>query len=359
MTESPRDGRASRHCIVPPHMHEEMLLRGSDAQRRRALSALRYAEAARNQRENVQDVVRSTRNELIAGFERGYVELARRTYDAGGGVLLPGRLVRDEGAAPTGDVAVDEAHDGAEATWKLYYDIYGRNSLDDNGMEIVQTVHYSHDYNNAFWDGHQMVYGDGDGDIFDRFTIDVDIIAHELSHGVTEFESGLVYRFQSGALNEHYSDVFGSLVKQRVMGHDAGTADWLIGEKVLIGDEYALRSMKAPGTAYVDHPAIGTDPQPATMDDYKDWGLERDRGGVHVNSGIPNHAFYLAATAIGGNAWEKAGFIWYTAFTDMLKANATFVRAARATIEAAWKEYGAKSQEARAVEDAWKQVKVI
>jgi Zn-dependent metalloprotease len=220
-------------------------------------------------------------------------------------------------------------------------------------------VHFGRNYQNAFWDGTQMIYGDGDGEVFGSFTADLDIIGHELTHGVTQHEAGLVYQFQSGALNEHFSDVFGALVKHRVDNTDAKDADWRIGANVLLGDQYALRSMEAPGTAYVNHPLLGTDPQPATMDRYADLPLWDDNGGVHINSGIPNHAFYLAAVGIGGPSWKKAGLIWYRTLCDLLPASATFARCAHATIQSSRAEFGAGSLEEKAVTGAWKSVKVI
>lgn len=196
-------------------------------------------------------------------------------------------------------------------------------------------MHYGQDYDNAFWNGHQMVFGDGDGEIFGDFTACVDVIGHELTHGVTQFTAGLQYQDQPGALNESVSDVFGSLVKQHSLGQDAAHADWLIGAGLLAPgiQGVALRSMKAPGTAY-DDPRLGKDPQPAHMRDYVD--TTDDNGGVHINSGIPNHAFYLLATALGGQAWDRAGRIWYDALTGgRLAADADFTAFARATVAAA------------------------
>jgi hypothetical protein len=167
---------------------------------------------------------------------------------------------------------------------------------------------------NAFWDGQQLVFGDGDGDgrIFDRFTRGVDILGHEFTHAVTERSAGLAYQGQSGALNESISDVFGSCLKQRLLGQTVVEADWLIGAGSFLPGVAArgIRDMANPGTAY-DDPRLGMDPQPAHFDDYVD--TSDDNGGVHVNSGIPNRAFQLAADAIGGNSWEGAGAIWYAA----------------------------------------------
>src|SRR5205814_8174093 len=144
-----------------------------------------------------------------------------------------------------------------------------------------------------------MVYGAGDGEIFTHFTGAIDVVGHELSHGVTQFTSALVYEAQSGALNEHFSDVIGILVKQWKNKLTAAKSDWLIGKGVLAASVRgaALRSMKAPGTAYNDPNTIGRDPQPAHMKHFLD--TDQDNGGVHINSGIPNKAFYNVAIALG------------------------------------------------------------
>src|SRR4029079_11658982 len=134
---------------------------------------------------------------------------------------LPGTVLRTEGQGPTGDTAADEAYDGLGATFDFFAEIYDRNSLDDAGMPLDATVHFGQDYNNAFWNSVQMVFGDGDGQVFNRFTIALDVIGHELSHGVTEDEAQLQYFYQSGALNESMSDVFGSLIKQYTLGQKA------------------------------------------------------------------------------------------------------------------------------------------
>src|SRR5919205_959577 len=200
-------------------------------------------------------------------------------------------------------------------TFDFYWAAYQRDSIDDAGMPLIGTVHYQQDYDNAFWNGRQMVFGDGDCDLFNRFTIALDVVGHELTHGVSGDEVNLRYAGQPGALNESVSDVFGSLVKQYIHKQTADQADWLIGQGLFTAKVHgvALRSMKAPGPAY-DDPVLGKDPQPATMSGYVH--TTADNGGVHINSGIPNHAFYLVATALGGHAWEKAGHIWYETIRD-------------------------------------------
>lgn len=279
----------------------------------------------------------------------------RSIFTAGNKTRTPGHLIRSEGDPATGDVAVDEAYDHTGTTYALFWDMFSRDSIDDEGMPLNGTVHYDVDYANAFWDGRQMIYGDGDGEQFDRFTKSIDVVGHELTHGVTENEAGLIYWGQSGALNESISDVFGSLVKQYKNNQTAQQADWLIGQGLFLPgvQGVAIRSMKAPGTAYND-PVLGQDPQPAHMRDYVR-GLD-DNGGVHINSGIPNHAFYLAAVSLGGHAWENLGTIWYeTLLHPLLQRTAKFHQFARLTLLNAQLLFPG-GPEVEAVGNAWSQV---
>jgi len=283
----------------------------------------------------------------------------RTIADAKDSRTLPGQTVRAEGDPATQDPAVDEAYDGLGETWELWSAAYGRDSLDGKGMPLVATVHYGVRYDNAFWDGQQMVFGDGDGVIFERFTRSLDVIGHELTHGVTQYTAGLLYQGQPGALNESISDVFGSLVKQRALGQTAAEADWLIGAELLRPGVQgrALRDMHHPGTAY-DDPRMGKDPQPATMADYVT--TTDDSGGVHINSGIPSRAFVLAALAIGGNAWDGAGRIWEATLTgDGIRADCDFATFADLTISAAVQAHGDGSPQHVAVQNAWHEVGVL
>jgi Zn-dependent metalloprotease len=282
----------------------------------------------------------------------------RTIHDARHGTALPGTKVRGEGDEPGPDATVNRAYAGLGATFDLFLKAYRRHSIDGDGLPLVATVHYDEDYNNAFWNGEQMVFGDGDGEVFLDFTLPIDVIGHELAHGVTQYTANLTYYGQPGALNESMSDVFGSLIKQYSLGQTAAEADWLIGAGLLAPrvNGRALRSMKAPGTAY-DDDVLGKDPQPATMEDYVRTG--RDNGGVHINSGIPNHAFYLAATRLGGHAWERAGQIWYDVLTGgELRSQATFADFATLTVKAARARYGDGGDEHEAVRKAWGQVGV-
>jgi Zn-dependent metalloprotease len=281
----------------------------------------------------------------------------REIADAQGREVLPGRVVRREGQQPAGDIAVDEAYDGLGATFDLFSEVFGRNSIDGAGLPLRATVHYGRLYDNAFWDGDRMVFGDGDGEVFDRFTRSLSVIGHELTHGVTQYTSGLVYSDQSGALNESVSDVFGVLVEQYAKHQTTAEASWLVGEGLFTTavEGRALRSMREPGTAY-DDDVLGRDPQPAHMDDYIT--TSEDDGGVHLNSGIPNRAFVLTADALGGNAWDRAGRIWYDTLTGSLNPRVDFSGFADATVRAAAARYGEVSTEVDAVRGGWNGVGV-
>jgi Zn-dependent metalloprotease len=335
----------------------EQMARSADPRvRERAVVSLAGAAAVRAVRAFAQQMPQMMAAPSPSGRRH------RLVYDARKKDTLPGRLVRSEGEAKSADVAVNEAYDFSGDTFDFYHDLFGRNSLDDAGMSLISSVHVGEadgsgkfqPMDNAFWDGSQMAYGDGDGEVFQRFTRSLDVVGHELTHGVQSFTSNLLYRGESGALNEHLSDVFGILVRQWRRGETAEKASWLIGSDVLVPAKTrrGIRDMEHPGTAYVDDPALGTDPQPDHMD--RIYTGHADSGGVHINSGIPNRAFVLVAQAIGGPAWETAGRIWYEAmlqlsrtsrFADMAKLTAQiagdrFDAATKKAVKAAWKKVG-------------------
>jgi Zn-dependent metalloprotease len=288
------------------------------------------------------------RTPATPGAARG---LERTIVDAQHQEQVTGKVVRREGEGPTGDPTADEAYDGLGATYKFWSEVFNRDSIDGKGLPLRGVVHYGSNYDNAFWDGTQMVFGDGDGETFTRFTADLDVIGHELGHGITEIENNLTYQGESGALNESFSDVYGSMVQQYADGQTTEQANWLIGDKLVLPGfpGKALRSMKAPGTAY------DGDPQP---DNYADLvTTTEDNGGVHINSGIPNRAFYELAARLGGYSWERAGAIWYaTARSDQLKPDTNFQQFATLTHSVAQGMYGDTSEEASAVADAWEAV---
>ena len=347
--------RHSILCITPPHMLKEIATQGTDEQRDTALRTMTTSEQIRTQRRTALEMM------AFMGARAVRAGKQRIVYDAKNGSKLPGTEARKEGEDPVSDDAVNEAYDGSGITYDLFSNVYGRDSIDGNGLRLDSTVHYQKGYDNAFWNGQQMVYGDGDEDLpeaqrlFNRFTIALDIIGHELTHGVTSYEANLAYWDQSGALNESMSDVFGSLVKQYQRQQSAADADWIIGEGLFTANVNGtgIRNMKEPGTAY-DDPVLGKDPQPGHMDNYVK--TIEDNGGVHINSGIPNRAFYVTAVELGGYAWEKAGQIWYKTLTDKLSERSTFQEAADLIFAAAGELYGAGSLEQNAVKKGWAEV---
>ncbi|MGV9272220.1 M4 family metallopeptidase [Streptomyces griseosporeus] len=340
--------------VVPPHILDRLARNDDPALSRPAHRTLVRDSELRGRRRVTTEFALAPAPAAKAPSDQPL----RTIYDAGHGTALPGTEVRREGGEPGRDATVNRAYAGLGATFDLFLKAYGRHSIDGDGLPLDATVHYDEDYNNAFWNGEQMVFGDGDGEIFLDFTLPIDVIGHELTHGVTQYTANLTYYGQPGALNESMSDVFGSLIKQYSLGQTAAEADWLIGAGLLAErvTGVALRSMKEPGSAY-DDDVLGKDPQPATMDDYVRTG--RDNGGVHINSGIPNHAFYLAATQLGGHAWERAGQIWYDVLTGgELRPQALFADFAGLTVKAARARYGDGGDEHEAVRKAWEQVGV-
>ncbi|KAF7506066.1 hypothetical protein GJ744_012313 [Endocarpon pusillum] len=280
----------------------------------------------------------------------------RKIYSCNGTTNLPGTLIRAEGQKPIGtrDASQDpdECYAGFGATFDFYKNVLGRNSINDSGLPLIGSVHYGKKYDNAMWDGEQMIFGDGDGVIFNGFTDELDVIGHELTHGVTQYTANLEYEGESGALNESISDCFGSMIKQYSLKQDSATADWLIGDGLLAKgiNGVALRSMKEPGTAYDDPQLGGQDPQPSNYANlYKG---KSDNGGVHINSGIPNKAFYLACIGLGGNSWDRCGKIWYQTLTSgKLSTRANFQAFADLTASVAATLYDADARQK--VVDAW------
>ncbi len=247
--------------IIPPYILRHVAEHGDDEQRERARVTLELSSQLRGSR--------LAMNEMLATGGVAPGEKRRTVYDAQTRRALPGKLVRGEGAAVTKDVAVNEAYDGAGSTYDFYARVFDRNSIDNRGVRLDVTVRFGSHYSNAQWNGRQMVYGAGDPSLFNRFTSALEVIGHELTHGVTQSTAALEYSDEPGALNEHFSDVFGVLVKQYTLKQSASRADWLIGAGLLAKGVrgVAVRSMKAPGTAY-DDPVLGKDPQPATIRDY-------------------------------------------------------------------------------------------
>ncbi|RKQ28166.1 M4 family metallopeptidase [Oceanobacillus halophilus] len=246
--------------------------------------------------------------------------------------------------------AVD-AHYNSETVYDYYLEEHGRNSLDDNGMAIISYVHFGTDYNNAFWNGRHMTYGDGDGEFMVPLSAGLDVAAHEMTHGVISHTANLQYRNQSGALNESFADVFGALI-------DAD--DWEMGEDIMAPDakadgRTALRSLSNPGKFEVseERAPYGNGYYPEHMDEFYDMPISVDNGGVHVNSSITNHAAYLIGEQIGK---EKLGQIYYRALTVYLTPTSDFSDARQAIVQSAVDIYGEGSEEVAAVESGFDQV---
>jgi len=339
-----------RRSFLPPYIMERLAEAPDPAVRRVARAAIEADSEARTTRALYSCMAAMAAVPSPKGGKHRLVYDLRHRPSS----LLPGRLVRSEGNGPVKDAAVNEAYVGTGHVYDFLRRVFGRNSLDDRGMSLISSVHVGKKYNNAFWNGEQMAFGDGDGRIFRRFTRSLDVIGHELSHGVIAHTANLEYWGESGALNEHFADVFGVLVRQWIRGETVGRGDWTVGREIFGPAVKArgLRSFKA-GKAFEDDPYLGTDPQPKHMDDF--YRGDKDRGGVHLNSGIPNHAFYRTAKSLGGRAWERAGKIWYGALLR-LKARDGFETAAIMTARVAAELFPRSRKTPRAVAEGWRAV---
>src|SRR5947209_6608317 len=334
-------------AVIPPHMLRHLAAQCHHEARDYARATLeRMRELA------VARVWTAPETPAEMGLAAATSKKRRNVYDARRSYDLPGELVMSEHKARSADVAVSEAYDGAGVAFDFFGRAFSRNSIDGRGMRLDSTVHYGTGFGNAMWSGHHVVYGDGDGILFNRFTASLELQAHEYMHGITQCEANLRYWGQTGALNEHLTDAFGIMAKQFALRHTAWESDWLIGAGLFTSRVHgkAVRSMAAPGTAY-DDPALGRDPQPAHMRHYVD--TDEDNGGVHINSGIPNHAFHLAAMAIGGWTWEVLGPVWYEVLTERLRSDAVFDDLAQATIDVAGEMHGNGGSVQQCVVDAW------
>lgn len=271
------------------------------------------------------------------------------SYTANNAQVEPGTLATSS-TTTISDRAEVSAHYYAGVVYDFYKNMFSRNSINNSGMSIISTVHYGSAYNNAFWDGSQMVYGDGDGSQFTYLSGDLDVVGHEMTHGVDSSSANLNYQDQSGALNESLSDIFGVLIetydRYNVKGGGTWTfnsADWVVGDNVYTpgtsGD--ALRSLANPAL-------YG---QPANMSGYV--YTTSDNGGVHTNSGIPNKAAYLVAQSIG---CDKTARIYYRALTTYFVSTTDFAGSKNGLVQAATDLYGAGGAEVSAINSAYASV---
>lgn len=276
-------------------------------------------------------------------------------YDCKNSTRLPGTKARFEGDGPIADNVINNAFDFHTAVRNFLKEEFGVDSFDGQGGNLIGSCHYGYRYNNAFFNGRQMAYGDGDGRIFSSFVL-LDVIGHEFFHGVTDRHSNLEYYGESGALNEHISDAFGVMLRQWVKNLTVDEDSWLVGPGLFTNPKNrALRDMLNPGKAY-DDPNVGKDPQPDHYD--RRYKGSSDNGGVHINSGIPNKAFALFAKAVGGYAWKSAaGKIWFAANCgeNRVGSRATIHQFAAKTVEICKADYPAEVEK---LVEAWKAVGV-
>jgi len=330
--------------FVPDHILVKIAARSPEA-RDHALSTIEQMRMFAS--------LRGIRPLTAAGENVTGPQKSRRVYDAKHKSKLPGTLVMDEHTKSVKDLAVNKAFIICGSVYDFWNIVFHRSSIDGLGKRLDSIVHFERKFDNAFFDGLRMIYGDGDQVVFIDFMLP-DVVCHEITHGHTQYMSGLGYTGQTGALNESISDVFGSMFKQWLLGQSSAEASWLIGEGLFAPDIQArgLRSMAAPGTAY-DDPVLGKDPQPAHMSGYVK--TRADNGGVHINSGIPNKVFYIVATTLGGNSWQTPGQIWFKT-AERLRPDANFTDFARATVDVAGEEFGNGSNVQETVAQAWADV---
>ena len=289
--------------FIPDVVFKEMKKDGIDVQ---PPSQTGIDKSVRTHRQNLMSI--ATALPVVGNNER-------LIYDSQNTTNNHLKLARKEGDAPVLDDDVNAVYDNGGIVRDYFKNVLNWDSIDNSSMDLILNVHFNIKYNNAFWDGEQMIFGDGDGENFRHFARALDVTAHELTHGVVQYTANLQYKGQSGALNEHFADVFGSAIKQYYLKQTELTANWLIGELCLSGrfEGKAIRSMKSPNDANVvmmSQPDHMTEIFKGTSDNY----------GVHINSGIPNYAFYLAAMGIGT---QNAALLWFEAL-KILKTTSKF-----------------------------------
>jgi Zn-dependent metalloprotease len=350
-----KSGYACVCCAVPKNMMRHLAQESDDpAHRQLLLDQVARTSGLRARRASAISTATS--------HARGAKPLHRRIFDAQQETMLPGQLLRDEGKPPSNDEAANEVYDNLGLALQFFSGVLGLNSADGAGMRIEASVHYDFKFINAMWTGHQMAVGDGDGKAVRHLSRSLGIIAHEFSHAVSQHlvKGGLgvvqlpdrppELKGEAGALNESFSDVFASMIKQWHAGHDVKQADWLLGEDIVSGHRnHAVRSLKEPGNKSITW---------AKDDQVKDYRNFKPTQEAHTASGIGNHAFYLAAKQVGGRSWESLARVWFQGFSR-LRARATFLDAAHETMAAAAAIHGKTSTVYEAVRAGWKSVHVL
>lgn len=336
-------------CIVPKDILDRF------AKDKKLASELRQAAAASSRISDVLRTMRHQAGELTALSHAAGLHVAElatapkvTVYDCRHTQSLPGTPVAKPKTAK--DATAKRTFVETTAVARFYKTVFGRNSIDDAGMTMMSSIHFGKNYNNAMWNGTQMVYGDGDGKLFVDFTRGNDVIGHELTHGVTQHSLQLGYSGDAGGLNESISDCFGSMFRQWQAGQDAAQADWLIGADI-IGPVAAargykcLRNMANPA----DKAALG--PQPTRYSQITP-GMD-----PHYSSGPPNLAFATACRTLGGKSWERIGLVWYDALTTSgPQPGMSMPQFAARTRQLAAQRYPKQPAVATAVDAGWKKV---
>jgi Zn-dependent metalloprotease len=338
--------------IVPPSVLDRFASdRSLSEETRQAFAETRQLEAAWRKLRAAHAVATRTRLKAAPPPHALAALPAVTVYDCKHTQVEPGTPVPNPGNSS--DPPAKNAFNEATGVAKFYEQCFNRNSVDTKGMTLVSSVHYGQKYNNAFWNGHQMTYGDGDGQIFIDFTMSNDVVGHELTHGVTQYSAGLTYADEPGALNESISDVFGSMYRQWSASQTVNNADWLIGSGIMGPAAKqkgftCLRDMANPAAKHC------LSQQPV---DYKHY---IPGGDPHDNSGIPNRGFCIIAKAIGGHSWEKSGKVWYAALTSKkAKPSMKFKDFASLTVSEAKALFPSDTSVATAVTNGWKTVGVL
>jgi len=366
------DPQQKKECcqsIIPDHIFEHLYHHHENEKvRDRALRHLLHIRKVHRKRGAPRE------HEIEKGAKKVSETATIKIYNAKNNKKLPGTEWKNT-SLHHWDQAAKNAHDGLQTTYDFFLNELGRHSIDNQGMPLAATVHYDKNYDNAYWTGSskkskgQMVFGDGDGKIFNNFTNDLDVTAHELAHGVTEYTAGNAFGHatglnytpdEPGGLNEAHSDFAGSVVRQYSLKQKAPDADWLIGKDIFKITEgvRALRDMKNPGTAY-DNPVIGKDLQvpdvPALQQFIAENGKKVD---PHIGSGPANRAFALAAIDLNEESWKRAYPVVYQALAS-LKPDATYLDCAKQQIAIAKEKYPNDPKVEEAFVKAWRAVGVM
>jgi Zn-dependent metalloprotease len=339
--------------IIPSVIMEKILLEGTHEQKEKILYTYGLSKRVRGYRRSVK----KRRPQLLSS---GTFNKHRMVYDmdhSDDDNQLPGSLLINENEKDGGNSEATNAYKNTGITFDFYKEVFERNSIDGNGNILISSVDYGGQYDNAFWNGEQMVFGNGGGGMIKENTLTsaINVIAHELTHGVTQYTANLAGEEEPGGLNESMSDIFGIMCEQWSKKQTVSQSNWLIGEGIMEKGT-ALRDMK--GEQKVN-------PWDESVFSYKDYRKELD---VHFSAGIPNKAFYVTAKEIGGNSWEKAGKIWYIVLTQgWLSSNGppgngiygkSFQETADGTFTVAGQLYGDGSEEQNAVKEGWTSVDI-